>query len=88
MLNLDNNEEHKDEAFMAKYNTLYSNLKKKLLKTYKQKKGDKVILSPALLKDLYDIMLMELTPQEISNISPYELQNHVIEQAATNKDFI
>jgi hypothetical protein len=58
---------------------LHYNLKKKLMKVGKQKQGDKVSLNPHLLKDLYRLVMMNLTPIERSSIAIYELQTFIIE---------
>lgn len=87
MLEQEENEEKKDEVFMAKYQELYHSLKKKLMKTYKQKKGDRVSLCPAMLKELHDLIMMELSPIERSSISIYELQTYLIEVAVYPKDY-
>lgn len=52
---------------------LYFNLKKKVMKVGKQKIGDKVSLNPQLLKDLYKLVMLELTPTERASIAIYEL---------------
>jgi hypothetical protein len=70
-----------------KYNQLYLNLKKRLMKVYRQKKGDKVSLCPHLLKDLYDLISMELTKLERSSVSIYELQTYLIEVSVYPKDY-
>jgi hypothetical protein len=49
------------------------NLKKKLMKVYKQKKGDKVSLCPSMLKDLYELIMMEFSELERASIAIYEL---------------
>lgn len=43
------------------------------MKIGKQKKGDKVSLSPQCLKDLYKLILLELTPNERASVAIYEL---------------
>ena len=58
---------------------LYFTLKKKLLKVGKQKKGDKVTLNPQALKDLYKLVMLELTPNERAAVALYELQTFIIE---------
>ena len=52
---------------------LYYNLKKKLLKVGKQKKGDRVSLNPQILKELYKLVTLELNPNERASIAIYEL---------------
>ncbi len=52
---------------------LFYNLKKKLMKVGKQRKGDKVSLNPSILKELYKLVMMELTPNEKASVAIYEL---------------
>ena len=63
----------KDEETIQRQQELYMNLKKKLMKVYKQKKGDKVSLCPSMLKDLYELIMMEFSKLECASISIYEL---------------
>lgn len=67
-------------------NELFVNLKKKLFKVGKQRKGEAVSLSPESLKDLYRLVMLELKPQERSQIAIYELQTFVIEQCIKPKE--
>jgi hypothetical protein len=62
------------------------NLKKKLMKVYKQKKGDKVSLCPSMLKDLYELIMMELSKIERASIAIYELQTYLIEVSVYPKE--
>ena len=43
------------------------------MKVYKQKKGDRVSLCPAMLKELYSLILLEFSDLEKSSISIYEM---------------
>jgi hypothetical protein len=52
---------------------LYYNLKKRIMKVGKPKKGDRVSLNPQVLKDLYRLIMMELSANERSSIAIYEL---------------
>ena len=63
----------KDEETVQRQQDLYMNLKKKLMKVYKQKKGDKVSLCPSMLKDLYELIMMEFSELERASIAIYEL---------------
>lgn len=63
------------------------NLKKKLMKVYKQKKGDKVSLCPSMLKDLYELIMMEFSELERASIAIYELQTYLIEVTVYPKDY-
>ena len=66
---------------------LYQNVKKKLFKVGgKQKKGDSVSMSPQVLKDLYRLVMLELKPNERSQIAIYELQTFIIEQCIKPKE--
>ncbi len=56
------------------------------MKVGKQKKGDKVSLNPQCLKDLYNLVMMELKPQEKASIAIYELQTFLIEQSVKPKE--
>lgn len=58
---------------------LYFNLKKKIMKVGKQRKGDKVSLNPQCLKDLYRLIMTELSPNERASVAIYELQTFLIE---------
>ena len=57
---------------MARDELFYS-LKKKIMKVGKQRKGDKVSLNPCALKDLYKLIMMDLSPNERASIAIYEL---------------
>jgi len=57
------------------------------MKVYKQKKGDKVSLCANMLKDLYKLVLMELSELERSSIAIYELQTYLIEVSVYPKDY-
>ena len=66
---------------------MYFNLRKKLLKVGKQKKGDTVTLNPQSLKDLYKLVMLELSPSERAAVAIYELQTFIIEQAMAPKEY-
>eukprot|EP00347_Sterkiella_histriomuscorum_P011160 403373523 len=56
------------------------------MKVAKQKKGDKVSLNPQCLKDLYKLIMAELSPNERASVAIYELQTFLIEQAVKPKE--
>lgn len=66
-------DEEKSEEQKQKQQELYFNLKKKLLKVYKQKKGDRVSLCPQMLRELYDLIMLTFTKLEKASIAIYEL---------------
>ena len=66
---------------------MYYNLKKKLLKVYKQKKGDRVSLCPQMLRELYELIMLEFTNLEKASILIYELQTFLIEVTVYPKEY-
>jgi hypothetical protein len=43
------------------------------MKVFKQKKGDKVSLCPQMLKELYELTMLEFSKIERASVSIYEL---------------
>ena len=43
------------------------------MKVYKQRKGDKVSLCPQMLRELYDLVMLEFTDLEKASVAIYEL---------------
>ena len=79
-------DEEKSEDEKQRAAELYIELKKKLMKVYKQKKGDKVSLCPQMLRELYELLMLEFTEIERASISIYELQTYLIEVCVYPKD--
>lgn len=84
---IDFKENTKTEDEQLKAQELFQSLKKKLMKVYKQRKGDKVSLCPQMLRELYDLIIYEFTDVEKASIAIYELQTYLIEVSVYPKDY-
>ena len=73
-------------TFQIAKDEMFYSLKKRIMKVGKQKKGDKVSINPQALKDLYKLVMLELSPSERSAIAIYELQTFIIEQSVKPKE--
>ena len=76
-----------DPAKTEQAGKLLARLRPKLLKVFKQKRGDRVSLNCSLLADLYQYLLLCLTETERASIAIYELQTYLVEVSVYPRDY-